>query len=347
MASGLASRRIQPGAGPSIKASSALDWTLAILFVWPVGGAYLDAWAHRHVPGLETFFTPWHAVLYSGVLVPAVLLGAMFLLNRARGSSWRRALPAGYGLSLVGCLLFALGGLLDLGWHLAFGIESNLSALLSPTHLVLMLSLGLIVSGPLRAAAARGGKAAAFPALVSAALLLAVFTFFAQFNNPLIEQWAAAPKPRRVSANIAQGEGVVGIILYAGLLMGVVFILLRRFKLPPGSLTLLFGSNAVFVTALVGFDKIIVLALIAGIAGDLLLWRLRPSAERTLELRVFGFGVPAFYFLVYFLGLAAANGVWWPVHLWSGSIVIAGMVGWLLSYLLVPPAAVAQPPRPA
>ncbi len=340
---GLSPQALGP-AREAARATPRFHWIVGLLLVWPVSGAYLDGWAHRHLPGLETFFTPWHAVLYSGVLVPTALLGAIFLINRARGSSWHQALPAGYGLSLIGCVLFGLGGLLDLGWHLVFGIESSVSALLSPTHLWLMVSMGLIVSGPLRSAALGRHRGAPFPALLSAALLLAAFTFFAQFNNPLIDQWAAAPKPARVPAAVAQTSGVVGVILYAAVLMGIVFILLRRFRLPPGSLTLLFGSNAIFVTALVGFDRIIILAAIAGIAGDLLVWRLRPSAERSLQLRAFAFSVPALYFLVYFLGLLAADGLWWPVHLWTGSIVIAGMVGWLLSYLFVPPASLSVQP---
>ena len=40
-----------------------------------LGGATLDGWAHTHVPErLETFFTPWHAVLYSGFLASAAAL---------------------------------------------------------------------------------------------------------------------------------------------------------------------------------------------------------------------------------------------------------------------------------
>src|SRR5437588_240720 len=35
---------------------------------WLIGGVYLDGWAHRHRANLETFFTPWHAVLYAGFL---------------------------------------------------------------------------------------------------------------------------------------------------------------------------------------------------------------------------------------------------------------------------------------
>jgi hypothetical protein len=41
-------------------------------------------------------------------------------------------------------------------------------------------------------------------------------------------------------------------------------------------------------------------------------------------------------------------GVAWSVHLWTGAIVIAGGVGWLLSYLVVAPGGIppSRPTRP-
>jgi hypothetical protein len=39
-----------------------------------------------------------------------------------------------------------------MAWHLVFGIETDVAALLSPTHLLLATGAALIVAGPLRAA---------------------------------------------------------------------------------------------------------------------------------------------------------------------------------------------------
>lgn len=324
----------------AIVATPAFNLGFAVLAVWPAAGAYLDAWAHRHLPGMETFFTPWHAVLYSGIFVPTAVLAVVFLLNQTRGVPWRQAVPAGYGLSLIGGILFAIGGVLDLGWHTLFGIESSVSALLSPTHLFLMLSAGLIGTGPLRAIGLGSSTRAPFAAVLSATLVLSALTFFAQFDNPLIDQWAAAPAPRSVPPGIAQELGVLGVILYSALLMATVFLLLRRFSLPIGSLTLMFGLNAVFVTGLVGFDRIIVLSVFGGMIADLLYLWLRPASGE-LQLRLFAFSVPAFYFLTYFAGLLVADGIWWPIHLWLGTIAIAGITGWLLSYVLRAPRSMS------
>ena len=39
----------------------------------------------------------------------------------------------------------------------------------------------------------------------------------------------------------------------------------------------------------------------------------------------------------YFLDLMLTHGIIWSIHLWLGSCVMAGIVGLVLSYLLVPP----------
>jgi hypothetical protein len=44
--------------------SLSFDWAVTALSVWVVAGLYLDGWAHNHGKVDETFFTPWHAVLY-------------------------------------------------------------------------------------------------------------------------------------------------------------------------------------------------------------------------------------------------------------------------------------------
>ena len=57
------------------------DLFVAISTFVMIFGAYLDSWAHNHVPELETFFTSWHAVLYSGFLVSTIVLLFEFFKN--------------------------------------------------------------------------------------------------------------------------------------------------------------------------------------------------------------------------------------------------------------------------
>src|SRR2546427_5675790 len=113
-----------------------------------MAGAYLDAWAHRHLARLETFFTPWHAILYSGIFAILIFLGTRALRNQARGYRLDQALPAGYNLSLIRAALFGMAGGIDLIWPLRFGIEVNLAPLISPPHLLLMLAGPPVVARP-------------------------------------------------------------------------------------------------------------------------------------------------------------------------------------------------------
>jgi hypothetical protein len=133
---------------PRPLASVRFDWAIVVASGWFIGGVYLDGWAHNTFPSLETFFTPWHAVMYSGFLAMMAVLGWAMGRNHVAGRSWWDAIPAGYELSLVGGLLFLAGGVGDMLWHFAFGIEADLEALLSPTHLLLLLGGALLLTGP-------------------------------------------------------------------------------------------------------------------------------------------------------------------------------------------------------
>jgi hypothetical protein len=326
-----------------VTASRRFEWTMVGLGTALMCGAYLDSWAHGHLNGtLETFFTPWHALLYSAMLATTVFLVVAAAWTGARPWRWARALPDGYALSLAGCFAFAIGGVLDLAWHLTFGIERSFQALISPTHVLLMASGGMIVSGPLRAAWRRAGRRIGWPAVVSAMLLLSMLTFFGQDTHPYTQQWSALPQPA-VPDYVGEQLGIVEVLFQTALLMGVVLLLVRRFDLPPGSLTFLFTANALFVVLVKRPDAIILVALVAGVAADVLLVALRPGPDRPAAFRAFAFVVPAVLYTLYFAALLRADGLWWPVPVWAGAPVLAGLTGWLLSLLVLPAGA----PEPA
>lgn len=185
-----------PRLARSIAGSVAFDWAMAGLGGLLVCGLYLDIWAHKHGKVDQSFFTPWHAVLYSAFAVGGGFLALVLLRNVGRGYHWKRALPPGYMLSLLGVMIFSVGGLLDLLWHSVFGIEANIEALLSPTHLLLALGAILIVAGPLRSAWQRyepatvHGWAALGPLVVAAALVVALLAAMTSFAHPFIDTFA-------------------------------------------------------------------------------------------------------------------------------------------------------------
>src|SRR5258708_25128779 len=85
----------------AIPASRLLTWGVALSSAWSVTGLSLDGWAHTHeLP--DTFFTPWHGVIYKVFLLQALVLFATSVHRRRR----HLPMPTGYGLSLFGVGLF-------------------------------------------------------------------------------------------------------------------------------------------------------------------------------------------------------------------------------------------------
>lgn len=314
---------------------------MVILSAWVMTGAYLDAWAHRHIAStLETFFTPWHAVLYSGVLATGTFLFIQVLRGRAAGRPWRTVLPTGYGLSFLGFVLFGISGNLDLAWHTVFGIERSYAATLSPTHLLLFVSAGLMITGGVRAAWSRDERRLGYLGLLSATFLLGLFLFFSQDLHPFTSQWAAQGSwPAGILRDQGEELGVVEVILQSALLMGLVLFLISRFTLPRGALTIMLGLTTAAIVVIWKPDPVVIVGIAGGLIGDGLIALLKPSPARPFAFHAFAFLLPAAIYLSYFLGVLAADGIWWPVHVWTGAVVVAGLTGLLISYLVLGPEA--------
>lgn len=200
-----------------------------------------------------------------------------------------------------------------------------------------MTALGLIVSGPLRAAWRRPGQQAPITAVWSATILLSMFTFFGQFDQPLVDLWATVPSLAVIPIRFVEELGVLGIMVQTALLTGVVLYLLRRFTLPVGSLTLLAGLNGVLLASLEEHFDLIPMAIAGGLLADVIVRWLQPAPGRVRELRLAAFLAPAGVCALYMLVLEVSRGITWPIHLWLGSIFVSGAIGALLSFLAVPP----------
>src|SRR5207245_2069308 len=77
----------------------------------------------------------------------------------------------------------------------------------------------------------------------------------------------------------------------------------RGATLPVGSLTLILTLNAALMSVLGDQYRLIPAAIVAGLLGDLVLWRLRPAVERPASVRLFAFAVPVIFYSCYMLAL--------------------------------------------
>ena len=90
----------------------------------------------------------------------------------------------------------------------------------------------------------------------------------------------------------------------------------------------------------------VILGILTGLLVDLLNFGLRPRADTPASLRIFALATPAVIYAVYFAALASLKGVHWSLPIWTGALMEAGVVGLLLSYVLIPPLRAATAASP-
>ncbi len=253
------------------------DLVTSLLATWLIAGLFVDGWAHRNLDGIETFFTPWHALFYSGFV--AVAGWMVYLVRRHSG------VPVGYGPGIIGVGVFALGAVGDLIWHTIFGIETSLDALLSPTHLVLLTGILLILTSPIRSAWHRPTARASswgqiLPALAGTTLVIGVLQFFFLYASGWTSGLPGVPYSPDGDELLAS-YGVLEIMISTAIMFGGVLALLKRYRPPPGSFVLVFGVVGILMSALDGFvwPWEVLQMVVAGAATDVLARSLDPDPE--------------------------------------------------------------------
>ncbi|MCE2473243.1 MAG: hypothetical protein J4G18_15395 [Anaerolineae bacterium] len=326
-----------------------LDWIMSLSSCAIVFGLYIDGWAHNHGRVDDSFFTPWHALLYGSVAFAGLALILTHFRNVNRGYRWAKALPAGYALSLIGFFGFGAGGVVDLIWHEAFGFEEGVEALISPSHLYLAVTGLLIMTGPIRSFWKResdGSWASVAPIVLCFTAVTSVFTFFnayAPIGGDLIVLTGTRPDPH----TLQDVAGIVPFIIQSNVLLGALLFMTRRWQLPFGAITLFLVLNSLLMTWYrVGESAEFIYTLSAfavGLLCDSLYQRY--GLEDTKRLRFFAFIMPFSYSLgvmlmTHILGTSVwgSGGLWWLIHMWLGVPVLAGAFGYGLSLLMRPPA---------
>jgi len=341
------------------------DLVTVLLALWLIVGVFVDGWAHNNLARLETFFTPWHALFYSGFAAVAGWILWSVWSGTRDGRSWRDAVPVGYGWALAGVALFAVSGLGDMTWHVIFGIEQNIAALLSPTHLGLFTGAFLVITAPIRSAAGNPalgpepGLRRLLPAVLSATLAGASTAFILQAWHPMIDN----PISRAAAADMANTfgpnapwpqalqikAGVASFLLATVFFFGPLIYLARTWRLPPSAAIIVIATQSVLLQAMralrdVGLAE---LGVIGSLVTAALVAVLRPGPDSPARIRAFAGLAPALFWAVYVAGIGLADhGLGWKPELWAGSIVWSALVG-LAMTLALPARTVAYQPAPA
>ena len=305
--------------------SGRFSWLVVAACAWILVGLFVDGYFHVHDDSLESFFTPWHALLYSGAAAAVVV---HLVENRRAGG-----LRPGYGGSLVGGLVVSVAGGADMVWHEVFGVEADLEALLSPPHLLLIVAGTLVFAGPMRAAvlAGSGGLTAAF----SAAFVVTGLAFFTQYANPFTHLYPVAGYVPDGGAavdvavdaagleELGQVAGVAGVVVFAALVGGSVAVLRTLRDLPAGAYLVALAVPVAFLGTLRGTLWLLPAAVVAGLLTEQLR-RLGPAALAAAS--------SALLFTGWALTLSLLRDVAWSLELLSGTVcsavAAAYLVGW-------------------
>jgi hypothetical protein len=183
------------------------------------------------------------------------------------------------------------------------------------------------------------------PFVLSVISTLCAITFPTFLYLPLIGRpWALQVQ------RIDQGAtlGVLGVFLETGIMMGILLWIVRRVSLPLGSLTLIFGLYCLLTMLATRVPIFLPIWLIVGILSDVAMVVLKPSSGHIWRFRLFGAVVPVLMWSVYYLFFivtGVGGGIWFTGYIWTGSIVQAAIIGYLLAFLMTPSSVTVSAER--
>ena len=202
---------------------------LIFSMTWFLVGTWIDASAHSYLNvDLESFFTPWHAVLYSGY--------AFSVLSQAYVKTSIKDYSIDVGI--LGAVIFGIGGGLDLLWHTFLGIEQGVEPLVSPSHLMLFLGAFLMLAYVF--ASRPSQESLDTPAVITIGAALSLITFITQFLHPYLNVGAFLWS--------REEELAAGSLFFQALLASMVFVFIIRFRTTKNQIFIMYTMSFVYLS---------------------------------------------------------------------------------------------------
>jgi hypothetical protein len=339
------------------------DLITALLATAMIIGLFLDGWNHINLQNgaLGSFFTIWHACLYTGFTATGAWVITrnphLYLRGAAPKPEFHYLLgfQLRYPFAVLGIAIAMVGMGGDAIWHTVFGTERGVARVIAPFHLLLFSGACLLIAAPLRSAwhapdeyPAESSFRKIVPPLISLTLVTALAAFMFQWLSAFLD-WTPSIQIDRIPTGISHRDRIEGTVEFAGtarivvtnlILMAPILLALRRWRLPFGSVTFVFTAVALGMAALTSLrlGGTVLAATIGGLVADTLIQWLRPSPARPLAYRIIAVLVPIGLWTAYFLVLIVGYDIHWPLDLWLGTTGLAGLTAIVLSTLAVPPA---------
>ena len=302
---------------------------LIFTMIWFFSGAWIDSSAHIYlIDDIETFFTPWHGVLYSGYIFSVLVV--MFIKNTMKDYK--------FDIGVLGAVVFGIGGASDAIWHTLLGIETGVEPLITPSHLMLFLGAFLMLdyiftSRPLKETL---DNASIFSAATSYGLVL----FITLFINPFLNIWTFIQRNDELAA---------GSVILQAMLASFMFIYIIRFKVSPKQMSSIYLIAFIYIsinTSLGELDRT-VLICISGLIMSVLIYQITKWYQTTnndRKIQVSAALVAGSYGLVFVLHLLAFSGIneielSWRFYGLGGLITTPILFGYMLGNLGVSPTS--------
>ena len=199
-----------------------------VAMLWFFIGAWIDSSAHTYlIDDIETFFTPWHAVLYSGYAFSVLV--AIYVKNKIKDYK--------FDVGVLGAVVFGIGGASDAVWHTLLGIETGVEPLVSPSHLMLFLGAFLMLDYVFTARPSIDKLDTA--SVVAVSTIYALVMYITQFLHPYLQYGLFFTNDDAFAA---------GTLFFQAMLASVVFVYAIRFKITPSQMFLLYFLSFAYVS---------------------------------------------------------------------------------------------------
>ena len=355
------------------------DAVTILLAAYTLVALFWDGLRHNNLTGTDEFWSPPHIAMYLGLTAVGVWIALVLIRYQKGldDLDWS-AVPLGYGLAFIALPLAALAGPADFIWHEAYGFENQIDSTFSPPHQGLFYAGALLATIAAASAWQKRDIVAPslrehLPAAFSVTSLVAVMLFVVHQIVPFYGGGIAATQDFQddiagradafsPGADAVHTEGlsralthygddafpyyffsthasVAGILLFTAALMGAVLMMRRRWRIPPGTLTITFTFMALLWAMLSEYREaeLIPALVLAGAIGDALLARLGGGVGR---IRLFAALVPLTLWSLFFLCVELfQGGLGWEPTLWFGLLVTTAGLGYAMSLLVFPPYA--------
>ena len=298
-----------------------------VAMLWFFIGAWIDSSAHTYlIDDIETFFTPWHAVLYSGYAFSVLV--AIYVKNKIKDYK--------FDVGVLGAVVFGIGGASDAVWHTLLGIETGVEPLVSPSHLMLFLGAFLMLDYVFTARPSTDKLDIA--SVVAVSTIYGLIMFITQFLHPYLQYGVFFSYDDAFAA---------GTLFFQAMLAGIVFVYAIRFKMTSSQMFLLYFLSFVYVSVHSSLGDTGLMLLIIGIGSaysfgvySVTNWYYKTDHDRKIQVSTaMVASLYGLFFVVYLLILQAQNSydITWRFYGLGGLVTTPLLFGYMVGNLGVNP----------